>query len=359
MRRSFGGGSRGMGGGIGGSGGGGGGILRTVQRAVRAGVAGSQSEPFSHATNTNTSTGANTPRNTRQSYKKKQSGFTLPSGNDSDVSSTFSSLVNLPVSATPNAETAAWGSCSSSTWNDESEWECVDSSEDEKGHVFIDDFVFGTVPSRDEVQHAVSALKQVFSPASFSNFGKEKLDQDIEKDENNSPIGYKQKLSSADSQLDWVEPSLHLFDSRRLQPHGADRVYDAFHLLQTETSVQKMVISLSSDKAVWDAVLNNEVVQEFRGSLFRAYKNPIETSLEGSDDSNPAKDVLNFIFMNTKAKIMQLIDKITELVNKFFGPRERENSNGLTDPLEEMLKNSFFLSIMVLLVVVMARTQSA
>lgn len=28
-----------------------------------------------------------------------------------------------------------------------------------------------------------------------------------------------------------------------------------------------MVVSLSSDKAVWDAVLNNEVVQELRNSL--------------------------------------------------------------------------------------------
>lgn len=31
--------------------------------------------------------------------------------------------------------------------------------------------------------------------------------------------------------------------------------------------MQRMVISLSSDKAVWDAVLNNEVVKELRGSI--------------------------------------------------------------------------------------------
>ncbi|KAL2550113.1 hypothetical protein Fot_11643 [Forsythia ovata] len=351
-----------MGGGIrgGGGGAGGGSMLRTVQRAVRAGVGGAQPEPFSHATNTNTSTGANTPRNTRQSYKKKQSALTLSSANNTNVSSTFSSLVNLPVSATPNAA-STWGSCSSPTWNDESEWECVDSSEDEKGHAFFDDFVFGTVPSRDEVQHAVSALQQVFSPASFSSLGKEKLGQDFEKDEGNSQIGYRQILSSAESKVDWNEPSLHLFNSRMLQPRGADRVYDAFHLLQTEPAVQRMVLSLSSDKSVWDAVLNNEVVQELRGSLNQdpANKSPTATSPEGSDDSNPAKDILSWIFLNTKAKIMQLIDKITELVNELFEPREREKSRRSTDPLEEMLKTSFFLSIMVLLVVVMTRAQSA
>lgn len=31
--------------------------------------------------------------------------------------------------------------------------------------------------------------------------------------------------------------------------------------------MQRMVISLSSDKAVWDAVLNNEVVRELKESL--------------------------------------------------------------------------------------------
>lgn len=30
-----------------------------------------------------------------------------------------------------------------------------------------------------------------------------------------------------------------------------------------------MVVSLSSDQAVWDAVLNNEAVKELRGSMSR------------------------------------------------------------------------------------------
>lgn len=41
-----------------------------------------------------------------------------------------------------------------------------------------------------------------------------------------------------DAELDWVEPSLHLSNSRALQPYGPDRVYDAFHLLQTDPSIQ-------------------------------------------------------------------------------------------------------------------------
>lgn len=44
--------------------------------------------------------------------------------------------------------------------------------------------------------------------------------------------------SDMDTELDWIEPSLCLSNSRMLQPYPADRVYDAFHLLQTEPSIQ-------------------------------------------------------------------------------------------------------------------------
>jgi len=35
-------------------------------------------------------------------------------------------------------------------------------------------------------------------------------------------------------------------------------------LFERVSDVQRMVISLSSDKAVWDAILNNEAVREIR-----------------------------------------------------------------------------------------------
>lgn len=47
-----------------------------------------------------------------------------------------------------------------------------------------------------------------------------------------------QVTSLIESDLDWVEPSLHLCNSRILQPQGFNRVYGALHLLQTEPSVQ-------------------------------------------------------------------------------------------------------------------------
>lgn len=39
--------------------------------------------------------------------------------------------------------------------------------------------------------------------------------------------------------VDWIEPPLHLCNtSRLLQPYMLDRLYDSFHLFQTDPSVQ-------------------------------------------------------------------------------------------------------------------------
>lgn len=37
--------------------------------------------------------------------------------------------------------------------------------------------------------------------------------------------------------------------------------------------MQRMVLSLSSDKTVWDAVMNNEVVRELRESYYAGFVN--------------------------------------------------------------------------------------
>ncbi|KAJ0041982.1 hypothetical protein Pint_17192 [Pistacia integerrima] len=120
-----------------------------------------------------------------------------------------------------------------------------------------------------------------------------------------------------DVELDWVEPSLHLSNSRMLQPYGPDRVYDAFHLLQTEPSIQRMVVSLSSDQAVWKAVLNNEGGSGTEGVFLCSSLPDDETPTTGSKTA------------------------------------------GATDPFEEKLRTSFLLSVMVLLVVVVTRAGRA
>lgn len=46
--------------------------------------------------------------------------------------------------------------------------------------------------------------------------------------------GLVNRISPVESEVDWIEPCLEL----RLGGFGVERVYDAFHLLQTDPSVQ-------------------------------------------------------------------------------------------------------------------------
>ncbi|KAJ6326978.1 hypothetical protein OIU78_013966 [Salix suchowensis] len=169
------------------------------------------------------------------------------------------------------------------------------------------------------------------------------------------------QVSSAGSESDWKEHSPVLCDPRALLSYGSQRVHEAFHLLQTEPSVQKMVVSLSSDKAVWDAVLNNAAVRELR-ETYCADENidpPTCESLdETGEESNPALSFVKWIFDNTRMRAMEVIETITKLMNELFKPPAGEKmSAGTKDPFENKLRSSFLLSIMVLLIVVVTRAQ--
>nr|XP_004235173.1 uncharacterized protein LOC101263682 isoform X1 [Solanum lycopersicum] len=358
MRRSF---SGGGGGGGGGGGTNGGGMLRAVQRAVRTGgtINGAAQESFSHSSTTKT---------TKSSTTTAHAFHTKASSNAVSLSSS-SPLSTLPLSA------AAAAALAPATWDSSSEseeWECLeDNNNNNKNNgILFDDYILGPVPSTDEVHHAVSALHQVLEPTYFAYSTNDGLGYKSNEDTSNeltSSINLTHEvLSSSGSVSDWIEPSIHICNSKLLQSYGSNRVYDAFYLLQTEPSIQKMVISLSSDKAVWDAVLNNEAVREIRDSLKQvdAADNGLQAgnSEEGLDksDSDGTVDIIGWIILNTKEKVLEIVEKIIDFVNEWFQPPEEEKtSNGDTDPFEEKLRTSFFLSIVVLLVVVVARAQCA
>lgn len=76
---------------------------------------------------------------------------------------------------------------------------------------------------------------------------------------------------------------------------------------------------------------------------------------KGSDDPESVMGSLSWIFNNTKAKIMDIIDKITGVINKLFLPPESEKTGKATDLFEDKLRTSLLLSIVVLLVVVVTR----
>ncbi|XP_023534466.1 uncharacterized protein LOC111796017 [Cucurbita pepo subsp. pepo] len=302
-------------------------IIRTAGRAVsRAGVA---------------SAGvANRP-----SSPKSSSRATHRHGGSANFHglSLSSSLSHSPLSA-------GWHFCN--PYCDEFEWISEDGIETENiARVSEEDANGWSVPSLDEVQGAVSAINQVFGQ---------------EKDELGRVgmyTGLVNRASPVGSEVDWIEPCLEL----QLGARGVERVYDAFQLLQTDPSVQRMVMSVSSDKAVWDAIMNNEAVQQLRKSFYEAKDDTVGNLLESSPDdkgSDEPTNVVVWILKNMKGRVMEVIERMREVMKQMFesgkdddGDGEKRRGEG-RDVFEEKLRTSFLISIVVLLVVMVSRAHT-
>lgn len=87
----------------------------------------------------------------------------------------------------------------------------------------------------------VVGLPRVLEPSYFScstNDGLGYNSNEDKTDELTSSINLMREVSSSGSVSDWIEPSMHICNSKLIQSYGANRVFDAFHLLQTEPSIQ-------------------------------------------------------------------------------------------------------------------------
>ena len=93
--------------------------------------------------------------------------------------------------------------------------------------------------------------------------------------------------------------------------------------------------------------------------MYAADKSVPENTDNSSGGPNAAMDILSGIFENTKAKVMEIIEKVIKLVNELFQPSENEKTRGATDPFEDKLRTLSMLSIVVLLIVVVSRVHSA
>eukprot|EP00262_Sarcandra_glabra_P006253 TRINITY_DN18387_c0_g1_i2.p1 TRINITY_DN18387_c0_g1~~TRINITY_DN18387_c0_g1_i2.p1 ORF type:complete len:212 (+),score=30.35 TRINITY_DN18387_c0_g1_i2:135-770(+) len=157
------------------------------------------------------------------------------------------------------------------------------------------------------------------------------------------------RVSSDEMKPDSTEPALH-HNLMALQSRGRDKVFDAFRLLHINSSVQRLVVSLSSDKAVWNAILNNETVQELRESFCAGAEN---SRMKNSDRSpDVAACIMSWMVKTMQEKIMDFIEKITKIVNELFHPQDKEKK---MDLFEDILSTSFMLSVMVVLIIIVTR----
>uniref|UniRef100_A0A0D9W7X5 Uncharacterized protein n=1 Tax=Leersia perrieri TaxID=77586 RepID=A0A0D9W7X5_9ORYZ len=240
------------------------------------------------------------------------------------------------------------------------DFDAVQEAADEHG-------VLGTPPTDQEVRAAVASIQQVLenhpgvdsdAPAQslalppisglppsgmFVNyFAEDSAPSDIK-------IGQLANLehSTPDSASEeCIEPAVLVLNSTALLPREHRNVLDAFHLLQVDPSVQKMVMALSTDKSVWDAVMKNEVVQEFR----RSFQDAKEADFNGK--SSASSGVMQWVMENTQAKIKELLENILKLVNMLFQDESKDY-----DMYDDTVRMSFMLTVFVFIVVTMARVK--
>ncbi|CAL1354763.1 unnamed protein product [Linum trigynum] len=358
---------------MGGGGGGGGNMMKAMGRAVtRAGVAGLQ-DPIS----TTSASASNSPAPaasaassssstcSRQAHKSAASG----AGPGLHVSP---NPVALPISWTTCAFGAPYGSPFDEYGRD---WEWVSAdgssscSSDEKGVIYglADDFfALGPPPSADEVHTAVDELSQFVGSGRYTSLVHDRYGNEMMKVGMEDEIWWR-PLPNLES--DWKEPSHNL--SRMSHSYGTDTVYRAFHLLQNDQSVQRMVTSISSDAAIWDAVMNNEVVRELRHAYYPEVVNSNMSQESTSDESGDkdgvgaSENVVEWILDNAKARVVELMESIAELMNKLFAHRggEEVHAGGIGERasmvFEGKVATSLLLSVLVLLVVVLSRAQKA
>ncbi|VVB13607.1 unnamed protein product [Arabis nemorensis] len=129
-------------------------------------------------------------------------------------------------------------------------------------------------------------------------------------------------------------------------------LYDSFHLFQTDPSVQRMVMSLASDRAVWDAVMNNEVVREL-----------ITNAERSEEDSGPAATFIRRLFKRSAIKIIDAMERVTKYVTDLFnvvvpGDETVVLATGPA-PVMEKLQMTVLLAVVVLLFVLVARVTRA
>ncbi|XP_056174240.1 uncharacterized protein LOC130140032 isoform X3 [Syzygium oleosum] len=164
-----------------------------------------------------------------------------------------------------------------------------------------------------------------------------------------------QCASSSGSDQNWMQ----LFGCRDpsasiLLSSGWGRVRHALHLLQTEPAIKRLVISVVLDKAFWSAIMNNQSVQQFQELLLSDKTESPQICEEVNWGTNDLWWLLDIL----KDKIMDLVEKFKLLLIETLQPSQPHKKEA-TAELEEKVGSSLLLSVLIILIVVLARVRIA
>lgn len=152
-----------------------------------------------------------------------------------------------------------------------------------------------------------------------------------------------------------MELELHEDNYRMLEKVGHNNVREAFHLLRDNPAVQRMVMSVASDKAVWDALLKNEKVHEFRRSFQQGELKFLETSKDSDKSSFHQESPFFRTIENIKTKVMEFTEKTTEVINQFLGFTDKKILLEKDGDMDRALKASLMLFVVLLVTVLVRR----
>jgi hypothetical protein len=176
-------------------------------------------------------------------------------------------------------------------------------------------------------------------------------------------IGYHVSHPSSDG--DWKEPSLFEVASTSSNVGGKSAMLEAFHQFQHNPQVQKMVVSLATDKGVWDAVLANDQIKEFRQKLREStglIENGSDLTVDAVDEvSKSLKDDTNIfsqVYWNTKKAFAQFMTTLQELIRGIFDTAEQrlQVTDDDDDFFQHTVRSTMMLSVLVMSLVVFKRS---
>lgn len=211
-------------------------------------------------------------------------------------------------------------------------------------------FIFGPAPSVQEVKDAISILEQMVASLTLSQVLGDRFVHNLDEEV---------RVGEIPASIELLNRRISASSAQHLHRPNASKVLDAFRLLKSNPSVQRMVVSLSSDEDVWNAVMNNELVQNLHASLGSDDRlHAVKTNITNKSSKGPdiVGMILGWIYENTKMKIVEIISNIMLLMSVVFHSSEKEK---IFDTTNDLLRSSLMLVVMVFVIVIVTRIQRA
>jgi hypothetical protein len=168
-------------------------------------------------------------------------------------------------------------------------------------------------------------------------------------------------LSPLFTKPDWIEPpALDLATTPKEHGAPSNAMLEAFHEFQHNPQVQGMVVSLATDKGVWDAVLANQKIQEFRQG-FNGFEGSPQVGLKQKKKrSGKNFNIFSRVFWSTKKAFSNFLQSFQDFMTSLFEAADKkELGNEKTNVFERSVKACMMLAMVVLSIVVFKRSAAA